>query len=139
MFSRCLDFCRDFLAIQKSCLIRKIKLVSKLMTSQPGKQTIAIHILPNISISKGYQRMKFYQLIEYNMTNIFLGKSCQDVAEKLFQDHFLENQNWEYLRINSLKVYTVCFYSTTTWGLSKGIQTKLQTICFFLLLLFFWN
>ena len=54
------------------------------MTSQPGKQTIVIRILPNISISKGNQKMKFYQLIEYNMRNIFLGKSCQDVAEKLF-------------------------------------------------------
>ena len=45
------------------------------MTSQPGKQTIAIHILPNISRSKGNQTMKFGQLIEYNMRNIFLEKS----------------------------------------------------------------
>ena len=44
------------------------------MTSQPGKQTIAIHILPNISRSKGNQTMKFGQLIEYNMRNIFLEK-----------------------------------------------------------------
>ena len=34
------------------------------MTSQPGKQTIAIHILPK------------RQLIEYNMKIIFLEKSC---------------------------------------------------------------
>ena len=45
------------------------------MMSQPGKQTIAIHILPNISRSKGNQTMKFGQLIEYNMRNIFLEKS----------------------------------------------------------------
>ena len=44
------------------------------MTSQPGKQTIAIHILPNISRSKGNQAMKTGQLIEYNMRNIFLEK-----------------------------------------------------------------
>ena len=37
------------------------------MTSQPKKQTVAIHILPNISRSKGNQAMKFDQLIEYNM------------------------------------------------------------------------
>ena len=37
------------------------------MTSQPQKQTVAIHILPNISRSKGNQAMKFDQLIEYNM------------------------------------------------------------------------
>ena len=42
------------------------------MTSQPGKQTIAVHILPNISRSKGNQTVKFGQLIEYNMRNIFL-------------------------------------------------------------------
>ena len=45
------------------------------MTSQPIKQTIAIHILPNISRSKDNQTMKFGQLIEYNMRNIFLAKS----------------------------------------------------------------
>ena len=45
------------------------------MTSQPGQQTIAIHMLPNISRSKGNQKMKFGQLIKYNMKNIFVKKS----------------------------------------------------------------
>ena len=45
------------------------------MTSQPGKQTIAIHILPIIPRSKGNQTMKFGMLIEHNMRNIFLEKS----------------------------------------------------------------
>ena len=45
------------------------------MMSQPGKQKIAIHILPNISRSKRNQTMKFGELIEYNMKNIFLEKS----------------------------------------------------------------
>ena len=45
------------------------------MTSQPGKQTIAIHLLPNISRSKDNQTKKFGQLIEYNMGNISLEKS----------------------------------------------------------------
>ena len=44
------------------------------MTSQPGLQANAIHILPNISQSKGNQKMKFDQLIEYNKANIFLQK-----------------------------------------------------------------
>ena len=39
-----------------------------------GKQTIAIHILPNISEIKGNQTMKVGQLMEYNMKNIFLEK-----------------------------------------------------------------
>ena len=45
------------------------------MTSQPGKQTIVIHILHNISRSKGNQTKKFGQFIERNMRNIFLEKS----------------------------------------------------------------
>ena len=45
------------------------------MTSQPDLQTIAKHILPNISRSKSNQTMKFGQLIECNMRNIFLEKS----------------------------------------------------------------
>ena len=45
------------------------------MTSKPGKQITAIHILPNISSSKGNQTMRFGQLIEYKMRNIFFEKS----------------------------------------------------------------
>ena len=45
------------------------------MTSQPGWQTIVIHILPNISRSKGNQTKKFGLIIECNMRNIFLEKS----------------------------------------------------------------
>ena len=45
------------------------------MMSQPSYQTIVIHILPNISRSKGNQTMKFGQLIECNMRNVFLEKS----------------------------------------------------------------
>ena len=45
------------------------------MTSQPGKQAIARHVLPNISRIKGNQTMKFGQLTEYNMKNIFFEKS----------------------------------------------------------------
>ena len=74
-FSRYLYICLDFLAMQKIDLINKVRLLSKFMTSQFGKQTIAIHILSNISRSKGNHTMKFRQLIEYNMRNIFLEKS----------------------------------------------------------------
>ena len=45
------------------------------MTSQSCQQTISIHILPNISRYKGDQIMKFGQLIEYNMRNVFAEKS----------------------------------------------------------------
>ena len=45
------------------------------MTSQPGKQTIAILILSYISRSKDNKTLKFGQLIEYNMRKSFLEKS----------------------------------------------------------------
>ena len=48
--------------------------------SQPGEQTIAIHVLPNISRTKGSQAMRYGQLIEYNTRNIFVEKSCTKYA-----------------------------------------------------------
>ena len=63
------------------------------MTLQPGYQTIAKHILPNISRSKGNQAMKLGQLIEYNMRNIFVKNHTQNMLEKLFPDPYLKNQN----------------------------------------------
>ena len=45
------------------------------MTSQAGLQTIAIHILDNISRSKGNQTMEFGLLIKFNMGNVFVKKS----------------------------------------------------------------
>ena len=51
-----------------------------------------MHVLPNISSCKGNHTMKFGQLIEYNMRNIFVGKlytkcggetSLRPVSEKL--------------------------------------------------------
>ena len=75
-------FCSQFLSwlfghIEKSDSIRRIRLNSTFMTSQPGLQTITIHILPNISRSKSNQIMKFGQLIEYNKIIFFLQKSCR--------------------------------------------------------------
>ena len=58
------------------------------MTSQSGQQTSTIHILPNISRSKGDQTMKFGQLIEYNKSNIFFQKSCRKWG-RLVPDLFL--------------------------------------------------
>ena len=44
------------------------------MTSEPGKQTFAIHILTNMSRSKCNHAIKFGQLIDPNMRNIFFKK-----------------------------------------------------------------
>ena len=53
--------------------------------------------------------MKFGQLIEYNMRNIFLGNHTQTMVEKLLPDPFLNNQNRAYRWVNILKFYVFCF------------------------------
>ena len=63
------------------------------MTSQPGQQIFAIHILTNISRSKDNQPTKFGQLIDCNVRIIFLKNYTQNVMEKLFTDPFLKYQN----------------------------------------------
>ena len=52
------------------------------MTSQAGLQKITMYILSNISRRKSNQTIKFGQLIEYNMTNIFLEKLYIECSEE---------------------------------------------------------
>ena len=70
-------FVLNFWLYRKNGFIRKIRLISQSMISQPGLQTIAIQITPNISRSKGNQAMKFGQVIKYTKRNIFLQKVCR--------------------------------------------------------------
>ena len=63
-FSRYLNFCLDFLVFYQNNFIRKIRLISKFVTSQPGKKTIVIHVLPSILRNKDNQGIKFGQLRE---------------------------------------------------------------------------
>ena len=53
--------------------------------------TIVIHILPIISRSKGNQTMKFGQLTEYNMNDIFLQKSYTECGRETSPRTFFEN------------------------------------------------
>ena len=71
--------------------------------------------------------MKFGQIIEYKMRNIFLENYTRNAVEKLFPDSFPKTQNLAYLCIDSLKFYTVYFDCMPSWGLSKCIETKLET------------
>ena len=54
------------------------------MTSETGQQAITIHRLPDISKTNGSQTMKFGQLIEFNMKNIFLKNHAKNVVGKLY-------------------------------------------------------
>ena len=118
-------FCLDFLVTQKNVLIRKIGLISKFM-KQPGSQTIALHILINISRSKGNQTIKFGQLIECIMRNNFLKNHTRNVLGKLFL--FLKTK---IKHIICFKFYAVCFYCMPSWGISKYIEAKVQATCFY--------
>ena len=69
---------------------RKIRLNSKFMTSQPGKQTIAIHILPNISRSEGNQTKKLGQLEKTFLEK----KSCTKCGEETSPRPFSEKSKF---------------------------------------------
>ena len=60
------------------------------MTSQTVQQIITIRILSNILRGKGNQTIKFSQLIEYKMRNIFFENFSQNRVEKLVRDLFIK-------------------------------------------------
>ena len=68
-------FVLTFWSCRENGLIGKIRLISRFMTSQPGQQTSTLHILPNISRSKGNETMKFGLLVDPNKINILRQKS----------------------------------------------------------------
>ena len=52
-------FYLDFSPMQKNGLVKKVRSISKFMTSQAGKHKITIHISPNILKSKDNQIIRF--------------------------------------------------------------------------------
>ena len=67
------------------------------MTSQTGLETIAIHILSNISQSKGDQSMKFGQLIEYNKRNIYYSSN---IMQKMRQGDQFQTSSYFLKKLN---------------------------------------
>ena len=80
------------------------------MTSQPGQQTTAIHILTNISRSKGNQAMKLDQLIEYNLRNIFLEKSYTIYGEETIPRPFFKKSKLSISLDKYSKVLHIFFF-----------------------------
>ena len=58
------------------------------MTSQLGKQTIAMHILPIFHKVKAVRQGNFVSLQNITREILFLKNQTQDVVEKLFPDPF---------------------------------------------------
>ena len=100
--------------MQKNSLTGKIRFILKFKTSQHGKKTIATHILHNIAKTKGNQTMRFGQLIEYNIRNIFLEKSHPNCGGGTIARPFSKKENWAYLCITILKFHIVCAYRMST-------------------------
>ena len=59
------------------------------MTSQPGLQTIAIHLLPNISPGKDNQKMKFGKLMNITREIFFFKIYAENEASRLVPRCFL--------------------------------------------------
>ena len=71
-------------------LDRKDKVNFKIYDATAWLKTIVIHLLPNISRSKGNQTMKLCQLRDYNMRNIFLENSDTKCGEETSSRPFSE-------------------------------------------------
>ena len=64
-------------------MITTVRQISKLIL-QLEKQTIVIHISPNISQSKGNQAINFGQLIAVNSIIFLYTKSSEETISRLF-------------------------------------------------------
>ena len=76
--------------------------------------------------------MKFGQLVGYNRRNIFEKSYTKCGGETILRPFSKQSQNWAYLWVKILKFHIFCFYCLLSWGLSKVIETKLQTTFFYL-------
>ena len=133
-FSRYLSFCDQYLVVQKSGLTRKIRLILKFMTSQPTQQTIAIHILANISRSKDNQTIKFGQFIVYNMRNIFVEKSSTKFGRETIPRPLSKKSKLCISLDQQCKVLNNLFLLHANFeGYSKYSEIKLQAACFYLI------
>ena len=99
---------------------------SYFMKSQPGKETIKINILPNISRTKGHRTMKIGQSIQDNMI-FFCENHPENEARRLVPDLplFLEKALHEvkasYLHI-SLDFRLLIQRDSQFWFLGKGLE-----------------
>ena len=73
--------------------------------------------------------MKFSQLIEYNMKNLFLKKSCANCGGETIPTPFSKKTK---LSISLDQQYKVLYSLLLLYvqGLFNYIESKLQTICF---------
>ena len=79
------------------------------MISQPVQQTLVIHILTNTSRNKGSQAMKFCQLIEYNLRNVFIQKSYTKCGRETIPRPFFKKSKFRISLDQYFKVLNIFF------------------------------
>ena len=91
------------------------------MTLKIGKQIIKVYILPNISQSKDNQTIKFGQLIEYNIRNIFFKNRAENKAGRLVPDLFLCFKKFLYeVKASGHYLGFSIFWQFFTWTYNKN-------------------
>ena len=95
----------------KHGLIRKLRLILKLMTPQPGKQTTTIHILSNISRSKvkDSEILSFFKSRAENEAGILVPDLFLFLRKALFE-----------VKENGLHLNFTIFRLPLTWTYNKN-------------------
>ena len=128
-FFRYLHFCRNFLVMQEKGLMRKLRLVSKFMTSQTGQQIITTHVFSNIARSKGNKTMKFGQLIEYDVRGILRNNHAENEAGILVPDCFLLSKKaFCQMKASDHHFSLNLFWQNLTWTHNKSESITFQTV-----------
>ena len=94
----------------RNYLIRKDKVNSKIHVATAWLTNNCNTHISNISRSKGNRAMKFSQLMEYNMRNIFLEKSYTKCGGDTIPSPFSQKSKLSISLDQYSKIYTACFY-----------------------------
>ena len=88
-FLRYLNFSPDFFDHVEKQLDKKAKINFKMSDVTNWITNITIHILSDFSKSNGNQIIRFGQLMEYNVSNVFFKNHAENEARRLVSDLFL--------------------------------------------------
>ena len=118
-------FVLTFWSCRKKRLIIKLKLILKFMTSQPGQQTIAIHIFLNVSWIKDNWAIKFGQLQSLTIEIVLIKNNAEKKAGRRVPDLFLLFEKALYeVKANGLEFsFSIFWYSATCY-----IKTNFKTL-----------
>ena len=81
-------------------------------------------MLTNISTSKSNQAMKFSQVIKYNMSNIFLNKSCTKCAGETLPRPFPKNSKFSISLDQQPKILCNFYYATNFMQQKSRLKFK---------------